>query len=76
VYGAVRSRRQAAFHQLDVRVDKRWELGAVALTAYLEVMNAYAAENREGTAYSYDFATSEPVTGLPFFPNFGLRGEL
>lgn len=76
VYGAFGSRRQPAFHQLDVRVDKRWELGAVALTAYLEVMNAYAAENREGTAYSYDFATSEPVTGLPFFPNFGLRGEL
>lgn len=76
IHGAFGSRRLPAFHQLDVRIDKRWELGPVALTTYLEVLNAYNAQNEEGVAYSYDYATSEPVTGLPLFPNLGLRGEL
>jgi hypothetical protein len=76
VYGAPASRRRPAFHQLDVRVDKRWDLGAVALTTYLEVLNAYNAENQEGTNYSYDYSRSEAVSGLPLFPNLGVRGEL
>lgn len=76
VYGAVASSRRPAFHQLDVRVDKRWELGPVALTTYLEVFNAYNAENEEATGYSYDYSKSEPVMGMPIFPNVGLRGEL
>lgn len=76
VYGAFGSARRPAFHQLDLRIDKRWELGALALTTYLEVFNVYNAENREGTTYSYDFSASEPVVGMPFFPNLGVRGEL
>lgn len=76
IYGAPGSRRGPAFHQLDVRVDKRWELGPVALTTYLEVLNAYNAENREGTSYAYDFSRSEAAYGMPIFPNLGVRGEL
>lgn len=76
VFGAFGSSRLPAFHQLDVRIDKRWELGPVALTTYLEVLNAYNAQNEEGVTYSYDYATSEPATGLPIFPNLGVRGEL
>jgi hypothetical protein len=76
VYGPIASVRRPAFHQLDVRVDKRWEMGPVALTTYLEVLNAYNAQNQEGTGYSYDFSESEPVTGMPIFPNIGVRGEL
>ena len=76
VYGPISSSRRQAFHQLDVRVDKRWQLGPAALTAYLEVFNVYNAQNEEATSYSYDFSKSEPVSGMPIFPNLGLRGEL
>ncbi len=76
VYGPVASARRPAFHQLDVRIDKRWEAGPVALVTYLEVFNVYNAQNEEATSYSYDFSKSEPVSGMPIFPNIGLRGEL
>jgi hypothetical protein len=75
-YGATNSRRRPAFQQLDVRVEKGFTLGPVLLTTYLEVMNAYNAKNVEGQTYSYDFSASEKSTGMPFFPNLGLRGEL
>jgi hypothetical protein len=75
-YGATNSRRRPAFQQLDVRVEKGFTLGPVLLTTYLEVMNAYNAKNVEGQTYSYDFSASEKATGMPFFPNLGLRGEL
>src|SRR5262249_55055054 len=35
------SARSDAFHQLDVRVDKQWQLGALRLTTYLDVHNIY-----------------------------------
>lgn len=76
VYGALGSVRRPAFHQLDLRLDKRWDMGVLALTTYVEVLNVYNAENREGTTYSYDFSASEPVVGMPLFPNLGVRGEL
>lgn len=76
LYGPINSARHPAFHQLDLRLEKRWELGPVVLAAYLEVLNAYNAQNVEGQRYSYNYRKSEAVTGLPFFPNLGLRGEL
>jgi hypothetical protein len=76
VYGAVNSTRNPAFHQLDLRLEKSWRIGVGSLATYLEVINAYNAENREGTSYSYDYSQSEAVGGLPIFPNLGLRGEL
>lgn len=75
LYGEVNSDRNRAFHQLDVRVEKLWELGPVGLTTYLEVLNAYNAKNEEGIAYSYDFSESSGVTSMPIFPNLGIRGE-
>jgi len=76
VSGEVNSVRSPTFHQLDVRVEKQFRLGAVTLAPYLDVQNVYNAENIEGRGYSYDYRESETVTGLPIFPNLGLRGEL
>jgi hypothetical protein len=75
-YGAVNSDRNPTFHQLDVRVEKRWNLKPFMLAAYLDVQNAYNASNQEGVRYSYDYSRKESVSGLPIFPNLGLRGEL
>ncbi len=76
VYDGVNTERNSAFHQLDVRVEKLWKLGPVGLTTYLEAMNVYNAKNVEGTSYSFDFKETQGISGLPIFPNLGIRGEL
>ncbi len=76
LYGAPGSERDPTFHQLDLLVQKTWRWPGLSLNAYLDLQNAYNAQNAEGRSYSYDYSKSEPVSGLPIFPNFGLRGEL
>lgn len=63
------------FFQLDLRVDKRWTWRTWILSAYLEAQNVTNRENAEDVAYSHDFAERDWLTGLPFFPSFGLRAE-
>jgi TonB family protein len=68
--------RVAPFHQLDLRVDKTWSLGRRGtLNLYLEVLNVYNNANQEGVQYNYNFTQSNVVTGLPLFPNLGVRVE-
>ncbi len=75
-HGATNSERQPTFHQLDARVEKAWKIGPASVAVYLEVQNAYMAENAEGYRYSFDYSKREAVSGLGLFPNLGLRGEL
>ncbi len=67
--------RNPDFHQLDVRVDKRWIYDTWTLNFYLDLQNAYNRANQEGINYQYDYEKSFPVSGIPIFPSFGLRGE-
>jgi hypothetical protein len=76
VYGPLNSEREAAFHQLDLRVEKQWQVSDLTLAVYLEVLNAYNARNAEGARYSYDYSKRETLSGLPVLPNLGVRGEL
>ncbi len=73
--GPVNSARADAFHQLDVRIDKRWIFESWMLNAYLDVQNVYNRPNADGVSYNYDFSESESQTGLPIIPVVGLRGE-
>ncbi len=75
-YGAVNGQRDPAFQQLDLRLEKKWRIGAGALSAYLDVLNVYNAKNPQGYRYSFDYSRKEPVSGLGLFPNLGLKGEL
>lgn len=75
IYGAANSERDAPFHQLDVRIDKRWIFDTWMLNAYLEVQNAYNRQNPEGLAYNYDYRQSTRESGLPLLPVFGLRAD-
>jgi TonB family protein len=75
LYGALASGRQALFHQLDLRVDKSWTFKLWKLSAYLDVQNVYNQGNQEGTSYSYDYARSQRLTGLPILPIVGVKGE-
>jgi TonB family protein len=76
LFGAVNSERNPMFHQLDLMVEKTWRLGIVDLSAYLDLQNAYNAQNQEGFEYSYDYTRKRSYSGLPIFPNLGVRGEL
>jgi len=74
--GPENSKRLPPFHELDLRVDKRWVFGAFTLGAYLDVINVYNRVNPDFIAYNFDYTQSRPQTGsLPFIPSIGIRGE-
>jgi TonB family protein len=68
--------RVPAFHQLDLRVDKTWQLRHAKLTAYLELRNTYNRKNSDSLGYKYDYSQSKPQSTLPLIPVLGLRGDL
>ena len=75
VFGQQNSARQATFHQLDLRLDKKFVFKKWVFALYLDVQNVYNQKNQEGTRYNYDYTDSEPVRGLPIIPTLGLKGE-
>jgi len=76
IFGAVNGERSAYFHRLDVRVEKQWRFSHWSLALYLDVQNVYNRRSPEAVAYSYDYASSQVIGGLPIIPSLGLRGEL
>jgi TonB family protein len=75
VLGTINSERVPAFHQLDVRIDKRFVFDSWMLTAYLDLQNAYNRLNPEAYFFSYDYRKKTTVTGLPIIPSLGIKGE-
>ncbi len=75
VYGGVNSARDPLFHQLSVRVEKAWQFQTWRLATYLDIQNFYNHRSQEGLQYSYDYARSKPIQGLPILPSLGLRAE-
>ena len=70
------SARNPTFHQLDVRVEKTWNLAPFKVAVFADFQNVYNAKNYQGFDYSYDYKKRQPIAGLSFLPNLGLRGEL
>jgi hypothetical protein len=71
------SARLPPFFSLDLRIEKTFRIARVLLLrAYLDVINATNRANIEGIATNFDFSSRGYVSGLPFLPNLGLRGEL
>jgi TonB family protein len=68
--------RLPAFHELDVRLDRTFRLGAVTLTAYADVENVYNYRAPLGTSSNYNYTQQGYDQGLPIIPSLGLRGEL
>jgi TonB family protein len=75
-FGGDNSERLPLFHQLDLRMDKTWRFKRWQLSLYVDIQNVYNRGNPEGLSYNYNYTKREYVTGLPFLPSFGLRGEL
>lgn len=75
IEGAPNSGRLPTFHQLDLRVDKKWIFKYVLVNLYLDVQNVYNARNIETFNYSYNFQARNGVAGLPIIPSLGARLE-
>lgn len=73
--GQLYSERFDAFNQLDVRIDRRFIYDTWILTAYLDVLNLYNAQNSQNIEYSYNYSESKKIRGLPILPTFGVKGE-
>lgn len=73
IRGLQNSARFPPFHQLDIRVDRRWIYKRVSFLAYLDILNVYNHQNVEMYVYSYDFRDTVGGFGLPIFPSLGLR---
>jgi TonB dependent receptor/TonB-dependent Receptor Plug Domain len=70
IYGSINSQRLPDYHRLDLRVDAKF---SPRLTAYAELINAYARKNVGGYSYSADYKTREEVYQLPVLPSLGLQ---
>ncbi|MSP92061.1 MAG: TonB-dependent receptor [Myxococcales bacterium] len=67
--------RLPAFHQLDVRVDKKWVYESWMLSIYMDVQNVYNRQNAESIRYNFDASLHEYQAGLPIVPALGARAE-
>jgi TonB family protein len=74
VTGDRRSARTPFFHQLDFRGEKTWTFDTWSFSAYLDLQNAYNAENPEATQFDYRYRQSSPIRGVPILPTLGVKG--
>jgi TonB family protein len=67
--------RLPAFHQLDLRLDRKWVFDTFSITTYLDLLNVYNQPNAEGYQTDYRSRQREQIPSLPIVPVFGARGE-
>jgi hypothetical protein len=75
-YTSINGARMPDVHQLDLRVDKRWDFRHWALTLYLDVRNVYNHRIVDYYEYNWDYTRRAAVQGLPLLPNLGIKGEI
>jgi hypothetical protein len=75
IRGPFFSQRIEPFMQLDLRIDKKWIYDNWILSAYLDIQNVTNRANVESVQYAYDYSSNVKVSGLPFLPTFGIKGE-
>ncbi|HVY40607.1 MAG TPA: TonB-dependent receptor [Polyangia bacterium] len=75
IFGAPNSARTPAFHQLDLRVDKKWIHEKWTSTVYLDLQNVYNRANPEGLAYNYDYTKVAISQGLPVLMIVGFKAD-
>lgn len=71
-FGALYGERLPWHHQLDVRIDHRWQ----KFSAFLDIANVYDQREAIGWAYNYNFTQRRAIQGPPILPTIGVRGEL
>lgn len=74
--GPINGGRLPVFHQLDLRVDKKFVFKKWILTLYLDIQNVYNFRAKEFTRYNYNYTQRSYVMGLPIIPSIGIKGEI
>ena len=75
VYGTVNSERYPTSHQLDIRIDRKWEFDSFKLSVYLDIANVYANPKQFEFAYNFDYSERQAIEELPILPAIGIRGS-
>jgi TonB family protein len=76
IQGTTNGKRLPPFHQLDIRIDKRFRIGAVDLGIYLDIINVYNRENPDVMANNFNYTQHQPASAsFPFIPSLGIRVE-
>ena len=77
ILGATNSARYPAYHELDLRAQKRWEIGpSGSITAYLDLINVYGNDRVTGIRCNFDYTRcSYDKFPIPLIPSLGIRGE-
>lgn len=63
------------FHQLDIRVDRKWVFEQFSATAYLDLLNVYNNTNVEGVISDFRSREVQSIPSLPILPVFGMSAE-
>ncbi|MGF1547681.1 MAG: hypothetical protein ACFCUG_10165 [Thiotrichales bacterium] len=75
VYGPINGERLPAYHRLDLRADRAFDVKGIDLGAYVELINAYDQNNVAGYDYSADYASREEIRQLPMLISFGVKAR-
>ncbi|MFT3696555.1 MAG: TonB-dependent receptor [Kofleriaceae bacterium] len=76
IYDETNSARAPIHHQLDIRIDRSFKLGAAQMTYFLDVQNVYLNDSVVTYFYGYDYSQQTAFKSLPIIPSVGLRGVL
>jgi hypothetical protein len=63
------------FNQLDVRIDKRWDMGGFALNVYLDIQNIYNRINPTNIRWNYRKQIAEYDNPIGILPSIGVNFE-
>ena len=81
-WGALNGDRLPAYHRLDLRVSRSFEVGRGLLSVFLDVFNLYNRANLRSYGYDVRLVGDELVTRrvpgaelLPLLPSLGIRWE-
>ncbi len=72
--GPVNGDRLPLFHQLDIRLDKKFVFKRWILSVYLDIQNVYNYQASEFVVYNFNYTKHGYLTGLPIIPSLGVKG--
>ena len=78
--GPINADRLPAYHRLDIRATRTFQVGGGTLRAFLDVFNLYNRENLRSYDYKVEFPSGRVIpnvgeTLFPILPSFGLTWE-
>ncbi|KUG25729.1 tonb-dependent receptor [hydrocarbon metagenome] len=62
-------------HTLDLRVDKRWDLGGLSLITYLDIQNVYNRSNVQNIRWDYKKMKVDDTSSIGILPSIGISLE-